>query len=69
MLKIDQMVTGVISGMDEAHNGLLRCGKDVVLVRHVMKQEEVRVRIVRRIAKGYIGEIVEIKKHLLTVSR
>ena len=62
MLKIDQMVTGVISGMDEAHNGLLRCGKDVVLVRHVMKQEEVRVRIVRRIAKGYIGEIVEIKK-------
>ena len=62
MLKIDQMVTGVISGMDEAYNGLLRCGKDVVLVRHVMKQEEVRVRIVRRIAKGYIGEIVEIKK-------
>lgn len=62
MLKINQMVTGVISGMDEAHNGLLRSGKDVVLVRHVMQQEEVRVRIVRRIAKGYIGEVMEIKK-------
>lgn len=62
MLKINQMVTGVISGMDEAHNGLLRSGKDVVLVRQVMQQEEVRVRIVRRIAKGYIGEVMEIKK-------
>lgn len=62
MLKIKQMVSGVITGMDEAHNGLLRIGKDIVLVRHVLKQEEVRVRIVRRIAKGYIGEAVEIKR-------
>lgn len=62
MLKIKQMVSGVITGMDEAHNGLLRIGKDIVLVRHVLKQEEVRVRIVRRIAKGYIGEVVEIKR-------
>lgn len=62
MLKINQMVTGVITGMDEAHNGLLHAGKDIVLVRHVMKQEEVRVRIIKRIAKGYIGEVVEIRK-------
>ena len=36
MLKIKQMVSGVITGMDEAHNGLLRIGKDIVLVRHVL---------------------------------
>ncbi|MCR0393005.1 23S rRNA (uracil(1939)-C(5))-methyltransferase RlmD, partial [[Clostridium] innocuum] len=62
MLKNNQVVTGIIQGMDEAHNGILRCGKDIVLVRHVMKQEEVRVKIVKRIAKGYIGEVLEIKK-------
>lgn len=39
MLKNNQVVTGIIQGMDEAHNGILRCGKDIVLVRHVMKQE------------------------------
>lgn len=44
MLKNNQVVTGIIQGMDEAHNGILRCGKDIVLVRHVMKQEEVRVK-------------------------
>lgn len=62
MLKNNQVVTGIIQGMDEAHNGILRCGKVIVLVRHVMKQEEVRVKIVKRIAKGYIGEVLEIKK-------
>ena len=38
MLKIKQMVSGVITGMDEAHNGLLRIGKDIVLVRHVLSR-------------------------------
>lgn len=60
MLKTNQIVRGVICGMDEMNNGIIKAGKDVVLVRHVIKQEEVKVKIIKRIAKGYVGEVVEI---------
>lgn len=62
MLKINQVVTGVIKQIDEAHNGVLRVGKDNVYVRYTDLQEEVRVKIVKRINSGYIGEIMEILK-------
>lgn len=60
MLKEKQIVKGVIQSIDEDGNGILYFGKDKVLVRHVFAKEEVKVKITKRIQKGYLGELVEI---------
>ncbi len=62
MLKNNQIVTGVIKQIDEAHNGVLHIGKDKVYIRYVALQEEVKVKIVKRIKNGYIGEVIEVRK-------
>lgn len=62
MLKMNQLIKGVISSVDEAQSGILRAGKDNIFVRHVLLNEEVKVKIMKRIQKGYVGEIVEITK-------
>lgn len=62
MLRTGQLLKGVITQLDEAQNGVLRVQKDMVFVRHVLLQEEVNVRIVKRISKGYTAEVVAITK-------
>lgn len=62
MLKNGQVITGVIQKMDDAQNGVLQVQRDTVYVRHVLLQEQVKVRVVKRIPKGYIGELVQVLK-------
>ena len=62
MLKNNQIIRGIVSSVDDTQSGILRVNKDVVYVRHVLLQEEVKVKIVKRIQKGYTGEVVEIIK-------
>lgn len=62
MLKIGQCITGIIQRMDESQSGILQIQKDQVFVRHVMLKEEVRVRIIKRINKGYAAELVKVIK-------
>lgn len=62
MLKEKQIAKGIIQSIDEDGNGIFYSGKDKVLVRHVFAKEEVKVKIVKRIQKGYLAEPLEIIK-------
>lgn len=62
MLKNNQIVRGVISSIDDTQQGILRVQKDIVYVRHVLLHEEVKVKVIKRIQKGYAGEVAEIIK-------
>lgn len=62
MLRENQMITGSIQQIDDTLSGIMKVQQDVVFVRHVLLKEEVKVRIVKHVQKGYIGEVVEIIK-------
>ena len=62
MLKKKQVVTGTIAHIDEMGNGIIKYREDMILVRGVLPQEEVRVEIVKRLQQGYVGNILEIIK-------
>jgi len=62
MLKKKQVVTGTIAHIDEMGNGIIKYREDMILVRGVLSQEEVRVEIVKRLQQGYVGNILEIIK-------
>lgn len=62
MLKDKAVVRGIITSVDEAHNGVLLKGKDRILVRNALVKEEVEVVIRKRIREGYIGDIKRIIK-------
>lgn len=62
MLKIGQTINGVIQRMDESQSGIFQVQKDQVFVRHVLLREEVRVRITKRMNKGYAAELVKVMK-------
>ena len=48
MVKIKQIIEGKIASLDEVGNGILYSGKDRIFVRHVILNEVVRVRVVKR---------------------
>lgn len=62
MLKEQQIVTGVIEYIDEDGNGVMKVQKDRVLLRQVIAKEQVKVKIKKRIQKGYIGQVLEVTK-------
>ena len=62
MVKIKQIIEGKIASLDEVGNGILYSGKDRIFVRHVILNEVVRVRVVKKLQKGYAGELLEIIK-------
>lgn len=62
MLTINRVVKGKVSFVDEEQMGILQIGKDKVFVRHVLLHEEVQVKVVKRIQKGYVGAILQLDK-------
>lgn len=62
MLKINQIINGTISYLDESQMGIMQIQKDKIFVRHVLANEEVRVKIIKRLDKGYVGEVEKIVK-------
>lgn len=62
MLKKNQIVEGKITKLEEDLSGIMMLGKDKVFVRHVLLNEVVSVKIIKKIQKGYVGELVAYKK-------
>lgn len=60
MLKNGQMITGVISYLDENSNGILMAGKDRVYVRHVFAKEKVKVKVNKRLKEGYGASLIQV---------
>lgn len=64
MLKINQILQGTIQSLDEQGNGILQAQRDCVLVKQVLLQEQVKVKVIKKIKEGYVGSVVEVvKKH------
>lgn len=60
MLKTGQIIEGKVVFLDEVGNGIVYSGKDRIFVRHVILNEVVRLRVLKRLQKGYAGELLEI---------
>ncbi len=60
MIRNNQIITGTISYLDEASNGVLLHGKDRIFVRHVLEKEKVKVQIVKKIKEGYSAKLIDI---------
>ncbi len=60
MLKIGSIVQGKIERIDEQGNGVLKVKQDYVLIRNVLVNEQVKVKIEKRIKDAYLGSIVNI---------
>lgn len=62
MLQNNQIVEGHVSFVDEEQLGILRIGKDTIYVRHVLVHEFVKVKILKRIQKGYSAQLLQVVK-------
>lgn len=62
MLKKGQMIQGSVAFLDDMQNGVIKFQKDQIFVRHVLPKEEVKVRIVKPLKKGYAADLVEVLK-------
>lgn len=60
MLKTGQIIEGKVVFLDGVGNGIVYSGKDRIFVRHVILNEVVRLRVLKRLQKGYAGELLEI---------
>lgn len=62
MLKNNQRVKGSIKQLENNGTGVLFVGRDKVLVRHALLNEEVEVQIEKRIKDAYVGKISRVIK-------
>ena len=60
MLKIGSMISGVVKYIDELGNGVIQVKGDKVLVRGVLVNEKLKVKVEKRIKDAYVASIVEI---------
>lgn len=60
MLKIGQIVQGTIKEYNDQMAGVLYVQKDCVIVKQAMKQEQVKVKILKKSGNVYIGELIQI---------
>ncbi len=58
MLKNNQKVKGIIKQVESDGSGVLLVGKDKVLVRNVLINEEVEVQIEKRLKDAYVGKVI-----------
>lgn len=59
MLKINQIIRSKIQRLDSHGNGLIHMQKEQVIVPNVLLNEEVSVRILKKIKEGYTGEVIQ----------
>lgn len=62
MLKINQIIKAVIYRLDAHGNGIVKVQKDIISVPGVLLQEEVDIKIIKKVKSGYIGEVIQIHK-------
>lgn len=62
MLKVNQVIQAIIQHVDSHGNGMIRVQKEQVIVPNVLLQEDVSVRITKKIKEGYAGEVTRIHK-------
>lgn len=60
MLSINKVVSGRILTLEENGYGILQVQKDRVFVKGVLPQEEVKVKITKKLRDGYVGSVLEI---------
>lgn len=60
MLKIDQILKVKIQQVDAHGIGIVRVQKDTVLVSNVLAQEEVSIKIVKKLKESYIGIVTHV---------
>lgn len=62
MININKIYEVTIKQYDEYFQGIAFVGKDKVIVPQALKNENCKVKIVKKIQQGYIGEIIKIKQ-------
>lgn len=62
MLSINKVVSGRIQTLEENGYGILQVQRDRVYVKGVLPQEEVKVKIIKKLRDGYVGNVIEITK-------
>lgn len=62
MLSINKIVSGRIHALEENGYGVLYIQRDRVFVKGVLPQEEVKVKIIKKLRDGYVGSVIEIIK-------
>lgn len=62
MLKLNATIQGVISSFSENGYGICMVQKDKVFVKNALPNESVKIKIMKKLKDGYVGNVVEVLK-------